>query len=118
MPSNRFGKYTTNDWNCKYYLESVELAKEIILLFFKNNQYLLNKKGITLHKQVKELKSTGLRIDKINVYGYRSGKITSMNLTYLQFFCKYWGLKLKDMIYQDMEEWERMKSEANTGESE
>lgn len=112
MASYKRFKSTTTDYSIPAYLSALRLNIKVIMIFFKNNQYLLSKRGINLYAQIKSMRAKGLRIDYSNVKKYSQGVIEGISLTYLHFFCDYWGKSLVDMISYDLEEYENRMLES------
>lgn len=102
----QYRKYTY-DFNNEDFNRIKEKNIKVLMFFFKNNSYLLKKNNLIFFRQIKELKAKGLTVDYGNISKLRDGKRFSSSLTYLNFFCDYWGLELKDMISIDLEEYDK-----------
>lgn len=86
----------------------IEDNKLLLVLFFKNNRFLLSNHGMTEYAQIKHFSESGVRVDKSYISRCRRGQTTQCSITFLGIFCKYWGKSLADMISYDMEERDKM----------
>jgi hypothetical protein len=88
-------------YNSHYYKGVEYRNKYAIMLFFKNNAYLLKLVKKTLAQQLKEIEATGVILKRSYVQKLRYGEKINCPITYLNFFSEYWNLPLSEMIKTD-----------------
>jgi hypothetical protein len=96
---------TKDEIYTSYFYKGVEYRnKSTIMLFFKNNAYLLKQVKKTLAQQLKEIEATGIILKRSYVQKLRYGEKINCPITYLNFFSEYWNLPLSEMIKTDFSE--------------
>lgn len=91
------------DYDCIGYKEAKKTNCRVITLFFKNNKYKLKQKGISLYRQIQDLRLHGLLIDYCNTKKFDKGYTQTLSLSHLSYFCNYWGCDLCEMVSCDLE---------------
>lgn len=102
---------TTYNWESAFYKQTLEANCIILKTLFRNNNYLLKKNGITLYRQIKDLNEKGLSLDYGNIHRLKNGKVNVASLSYINFFCLYWGKSLVEMLSVDFEDQDQLLSE-------
>jgi hypothetical protein len=97
-------RYGEKEYQSEYYKLCLGLASDQIRLFISNNVYLLKTAQKSFKQQMREFKERGIKISETYYYNLSKGHRQTCSLTYLNFFCEYWGISLVDMLSRNFEQ--------------
>lgn len=94
----------------EYWVQSRDIALNVLQTAFRNNKFLLQKQGKTEKDQFNELQSHKIKLTPTSMYNYREKRNKfSTSLMPIAILCKYWELPMSELISHHYENYEELK---------